>query len=124
MEEMFTPTQRGSGELRMISFLVTGMVISDTIYVGFYVKNIDTQRLFVQMSLVMSYQNIGANFFMLPRANDENYLRNLTELIERYDVSYVIPTSEPELRYLTEIETYLPSNVASKMIWSSRSVRN
>ena len=56
---------------------------------------------------------------MLPRANDENYLRNLTELIERYDVSYVIPTSEPELRYLTEIETYLPSNVASKMIWSS-----
>ena len=76
------------GELRMISFLVTGAAGDiDNICRIPREKYRHSEIICTDVTSDVPYQNIGANFFMLPRANDENYLRNLTELIERYDVA-------------------------------------
>ena len=109
----------------MISFLVTGAAGD----IGFNICRIlrekyqNSKIVCTDVNPDVPYQKIGANFCLLPRADDENYLRSLVKLIEQYGIDYVIPTSEHELRYLTEIEEFLPTNVAPKIIWASRSVR-
>ena len=109
----------------MISFLVTGAAGD----IGYNICRILREQyshakiICTDVTGDVPYQNISASFSLLPRANDENYIRELSALIERHNVQHFLPTSEPELRFLTEIEDFLPEIISSKIIWASRSVR-
>lgn len=69
------------------------------------------------------YSYINATLLALPRADSHSYLRALENIVLEHSIDYIIPTSEHELRYLTEYEETLADVLKRKIIWASRSAR-
>ncbi len=42
------------------------------------------------------------NYFILPKANETDYIGALTKLVEKYNITFIIPTSEAELRFFSD----------------------
>jgi carbamoyl-phosphate synthase large subunit len=66
---------------------------------------------------------LNAKLMLLPWADNDDYLAILEELVDKYGIDCVIPTSETELRFLTEKESFISRSLQQKLIWASRLVR-
>ena len=69
------------------------------------------------------FDYINSTFLLLPKADSRSYLSALEHLVLKHSINFIIPTSEHELRYLTECEETLADALKSKIIWASRSAR-
>ena len=60
---------------------------------------------------------IYSNFFLGLKCSDENYIKNLENIIKEKNIDIVIPISEPELRFFSKKNIYEIGN--AKMIMAS-----